>query len=59
MLETDFTLTPPQELEAARSEAPPAQGMLFAPYLDRQRKKAARYVEPSLMDYLADNPRGA
>lgn len=60
MFDDDFTLTPPSlAVEELSGDVRPAQGLLFEPYYDRQRTKKARYVEPSLMDYLADNPKGS
>jgi hypothetical protein len=47
----DLSPAPPKPVQ-------PVQGTLFAMHLDRQRKPAARLVEPSLMDHLSDSPKG-
>jgi hypothetical protein len=45
---------PPPAPQTARAMSQPS---LFPLYVDVQRKNAARYAEPSLMDFLGDNPK--
>lgn len=52
-----FLVAVPVISEELKGDNRPVQGVLFEAYQDRQRPKAARYAEPTLMDYLADNPR--
>jgi hypothetical protein len=52
-----FLVEPPIEVEELSGDVRPAQPTLFTMYHDKQRSKGARHVEPSLMDWLADNPR--
>lgn len=54
VLTLDGNSLPPEPAAKPAKAAAPVQGSLFAMHVDRQRSKAARRAEPTLMDFLSD-----